>query len=208
MLMHELLTAIHVLGWVFWLGTDVGVFLAAKKSERRTDLSVESRLAVLELGMILDRAPRFAGADRVDDGHVDFRFPRLSGPAGALGAGSWRPVGRLGVGWHFPSAGQLGAGLGVAPANRSLCGGHSGHGFAGRHRPCRRLCPASLAGSEVASIRPCRRRSHLAGAGVCAGLLRTTAGLPRPAPQRNWRALCAAISGPFTSRFWPFTPPP
>ena len=60
MLMHELLTAIHVLGWVFWLGTDVGVFLAAKKSERRTDLSVESRLAVLELGMILDRAPRFA----------------------------------------------------------------------------------------------------------------------------------------------------
>ncbi len=57
--MHELLLVIHVLGWVFWLGTDIGVFLAAKRSERQ-DLSVEARLAVLELGMVLDRGPRFA----------------------------------------------------------------------------------------------------------------------------------------------------
>jgi hypothetical protein len=57
--MTSLLLVIHVLGWVFWLGTDIGVYLAAKRSER-TDLSVETRLAVLELGMVLDRAPRFA----------------------------------------------------------------------------------------------------------------------------------------------------
>jgi hypothetical protein len=50
---------IHVLGWVFWLGTDVGVFFGARFAER-SDLSVEARLAVLELGMLLDRAPRFA----------------------------------------------------------------------------------------------------------------------------------------------------
>jgi len=49
----------HVLGWVFWLGTDVGVFLAAKFSERSA-LSVETRLTVLQLGMLLDRMPRLA----------------------------------------------------------------------------------------------------------------------------------------------------
>ncbi|MEM1230228.1 MAG: hypothetical protein AAGI15_06805 [Pseudomonadota bacterium] len=57
--MTSALLVIHVLGWVFWLGTDIGVYLAAKRSERR-DLGVEARLAVLELGMVLDRAPRFA----------------------------------------------------------------------------------------------------------------------------------------------------
>lgn len=50
---------VHVLGWVFWLGTDVGVFLAAKFSER-TNLSVETRLTVMRLGMLLDIAPRVA----------------------------------------------------------------------------------------------------------------------------------------------------
>jgi hypothetical protein len=42
---------------VFWLGTDLGVFLAAKRSER-SDLSVETRSALLGLGMVLDRLPR------------------------------------------------------------------------------------------------------------------------------------------------------
>lgn len=50
---------VHVLGWVFWLGTDVGVFLAAKFSER-TNLSVETRLTVMQVGMLLDMAPRVA----------------------------------------------------------------------------------------------------------------------------------------------------
>lgn len=49
----------HVLILVFWLGTDVGVFLAAKLSER-SDFSVETRTTVLKLGMVLDRLPRSA----------------------------------------------------------------------------------------------------------------------------------------------------
>lgn len=56
---HSTLVFIHVLLFVFWLGTDVGVFLAAKISER-SDLSVETRSTVLQLGMVLDRLPRSA----------------------------------------------------------------------------------------------------------------------------------------------------
>ncbi|MEY3007690.1 MAG: hypothetical protein RI942_2032 [Pseudomonadota bacterium] len=50
---------LHILLLVFWVGTDLGVFLAARYSER-SDLSVESRQVVLELGMKLDRLPRTA----------------------------------------------------------------------------------------------------------------------------------------------------
>lgn len=50
---------VHVLGWVFWLGTDIGVFIACRHAERG-DLSVETRLTLLEVGMILDRLPRLA----------------------------------------------------------------------------------------------------------------------------------------------------
>ena len=49
----------HLLLFVFWLGTDLGVFLAAKISERG-ELSVETRSTVLGLGMVLDRLPRSA----------------------------------------------------------------------------------------------------------------------------------------------------
>ncbi len=57
--MYSTLLVIHVLGWVFWLGTDLGVFLAAKYSEK-SELSVETRLKVLEVGMLLDILPRIA----------------------------------------------------------------------------------------------------------------------------------------------------
>lgn len=50
---------LHIFLLVFWLGTDLGVFLAAKISER-SDLSVETRATVLKLGMVLDRLPRSA----------------------------------------------------------------------------------------------------------------------------------------------------
>ena len=45
--------------WFFWVGTDLGVFLAARYSER-TELSYETRATVLQLGMVLDRLPRSA----------------------------------------------------------------------------------------------------------------------------------------------------
>ena len=57
--MYSFLIVTHVLGWVFWLGTDLGVLLAAKYSEK-SELSPETRLKVLEVGMILDMAPRIA----------------------------------------------------------------------------------------------------------------------------------------------------
>ena len=49
----------HILLLVFWVGTDLGVFLAAKYSER-SEFSMESRQVVLMLGMMLDRLPRSA----------------------------------------------------------------------------------------------------------------------------------------------------
>lgn len=56
---HTLLLFAHVLLFVFWLGTDVGVFLAARISEKG-ELSTETRATVLKLGMVLDRLPRSA----------------------------------------------------------------------------------------------------------------------------------------------------
>ncbi len=56
---YSLAVFFHLLLFVFWLGTDIGVFLAAKISER-ADLSVETRGTVLGLGMVLDRLPRSA----------------------------------------------------------------------------------------------------------------------------------------------------
>lgn len=50
---------IHILLLVFWVGTDVGVFIAAKYSEK-SELSVETRATILSVGMILDRLPRSA----------------------------------------------------------------------------------------------------------------------------------------------------
>ncbi|MDX1482377.1 MAG: hypothetical protein R3315_11910 [Woeseiaceae bacterium] len=56
---YAILLFVHVLLFVFWLGTDVGVFLAAKISEK-SELSSETRATVLGLGMVLDRLPRSA----------------------------------------------------------------------------------------------------------------------------------------------------
>ena len=53
MLLYSILVFVHVLLFVFWLGTDVGVFLAAKISER-SDLGTETRATVLKLGMVLE----------------------------------------------------------------------------------------------------------------------------------------------------------
>lgn len=56
---NDLIIFIHVLAWVFWLGTDIGVFVGAKFSEK-AELSVETRLTVLKVAMLLDAAPRIA----------------------------------------------------------------------------------------------------------------------------------------------------
>lgn len=61
MLEHKILVFFHISLWVFWLGTDLGVFLAAKMSEN-SSLSMETRSSVLKLGMVLDRLPRTCNA--------------------------------------------------------------------------------------------------------------------------------------------------
>ena len=61
MLEHKILVFFHISLWVFWLGTDLGVFLAAKTSEN-SSLSMETRSSVLRLGMVLDRLPRTCNA--------------------------------------------------------------------------------------------------------------------------------------------------
>jgi len=59
MTLVDIVLYIHLLGFVFWLGTDVGVFIGAKFTEK-TELSVETRMTVLNLAMILDVFPRVA----------------------------------------------------------------------------------------------------------------------------------------------------
>lgn len=54
-----LILYIHILAWVFWLGTDLGVFIGVKFTEN-ADYSAETRLTILKLAMILDIAPRVA----------------------------------------------------------------------------------------------------------------------------------------------------
>ena len=89
MQLHDLWIVIHVLGWVFWLGTDIGVFIAAKMSEN-SNYTPETRLTVLKLGMILDMGPRFAvpivfmtGVQLSNDLGIDI-IPALAGWAVGL----------------------------------------------------------------------------------------------------------------------------
>ena len=56
---ENILHFLHVLGWVCWLGTDFGVFMSAKFSEKR-EYSVETRLAMMSLLSKLDKIPRLA----------------------------------------------------------------------------------------------------------------------------------------------------
>ena len=55
---YPLLVYVHILLMVFWLGTDIGVFVAGLQfmDPKRT---LEQRSAVIGLGMIVDRFPRF-----------------------------------------------------------------------------------------------------------------------------------------------------
>ena len=59
MTLYDVILYIHLLGFVFWLGTDIGVFIGAKFTEN-AEYSVETRLTILKLAMILDIAPRVA----------------------------------------------------------------------------------------------------------------------------------------------------
>lgn len=53
---------LHVLLFVLWLGADVGVFLLGQHFRKRTFYSLDQRLALLKLLVIIDLTPRAAWA--------------------------------------------------------------------------------------------------------------------------------------------------
>src|SRR5580698_7997003 len=57
MLNYQTLVYVHILLMVFWLGTDIGVFIAGLQF-MNAKLPLEQRRAAIGVGMIIDRYPR------------------------------------------------------------------------------------------------------------------------------------------------------
>ncbi|MEM9302197.1 MAG: hypothetical protein AAGE01_08815 [Pseudomonadota bacterium] len=85
---YGILLFIHILLMVFWLGTDIGVFVLGRYA-MRDSYPPEQRLAFLEVAMILDIFPRVCfsimGAVGI---HLAVKLGFLELPGGAL-AGVW-----------------------------------------------------------------------------------------------------------------------
>lgn len=56
------LVYVHLLLFVLWLGADVGVFLLGQHFRKRHDYSLDQRLALLKLLVLVDMTPRSAWA--------------------------------------------------------------------------------------------------------------------------------------------------
>ncbi|MEM7284428.1 MAG: hypothetical protein AAF438_22745 [Pseudomonadota bacterium] len=56
---YAILVFVHILGLVFWLGTDIGVFVIGKFAQS-PEYSVEQRLLLLKILVIVDKFPRFS----------------------------------------------------------------------------------------------------------------------------------------------------
>ena len=78
---YEVIKFIHVLLLVFWLGTDVGVLLLARRF-RAASLSVETRLTLLHMAMVIDTLPRICFIAMLPVG------VHLANAAGLLNAGN------------------------------------------------------------------------------------------------------------------------
>jgi hypothetical protein len=61
-LAYPTLVYVHLLLFVLWLGADVGVFLLGQHFRRREEYSLDQRLALLKLLVIIDMTPRSAWA--------------------------------------------------------------------------------------------------------------------------------------------------
>lgn len=59
---YSLLVYTHLLLFVLWLGADVGVFLLGQHFRKRSDYSLDQRLALLKLLVLIDMTPRSAWA--------------------------------------------------------------------------------------------------------------------------------------------------
>ena len=96
---ENILHFLHVAGWVFWLGTDIGVFMSARFSNNR-EYSVETRLAMLTLLSKLDKIPRVCvplifttGVLLANNYGVDFIPAEIGAPIGTL----WFTITLIGV---------------------------------------------------------------------------------------------------------------
>jgi len=61
-LAYPTLVYFHLLLFVLWLGADVGVFLAGQSFRKRDTYSLEQRIALLKLLVLIDMIPRTAWA--------------------------------------------------------------------------------------------------------------------------------------------------
>lgn len=61
MLEHQSLAFVHILLMVFWIGTDLGVFIAGFYF-MNPELSLAQRRTAIELGLVIDRFPRLCFA--------------------------------------------------------------------------------------------------------------------------------------------------
>ena len=59
---YILLVYVHLLLFVLWLGTDVGVFMLGQHFRKRTVYTLDQRIALLKLLAIVDLTPRMAWA--------------------------------------------------------------------------------------------------------------------------------------------------
>lgn len=88
-LAYPSLVYFHLLLFVFWLGGDVGVFLAGQHFRRRHAYTLDQRIALLKLLVLIDMTPRTAWALMVP---VSLSVVSMGGywqVPGALLAGAW-----------------------------------------------------------------------------------------------------------------------
>jgi len=61
-LAYQTLVYVHLLLFVLWLGADVGVFLLGQHFRKRHDYTLEQRIALLKMLVLVDMTPRSAWA--------------------------------------------------------------------------------------------------------------------------------------------------
>ena len=93
----SLLLFLHILSFVFWLGTDVGVFVLGKFAQNK-EYGTQARLLLLKVAMILDMFPRVALVISIFTGYqlaVNYEVlivPSLMTPIVWLFSGIWLAV--------------------------------------------------------------------------------------------------------------------
>lgn len=98
---------LHILLFVAWLGADIGVFALGQNFRRRDAYSLETRLVLLKLLVLVDMAPRTAWALMVP---VSISMSVVGGwadlPAWLVGASWFVGLGWLALTWSAHLAGQ------------------------------------------------------------------------------------------------------